>query len=101
MAPYGWKIHVYQNPVSGPASLFCKSRCCCSVCCPEPHFDGDRCKLEQIAMMKMAGVEEEDIVTASFVNHVDIVPFFVIKIDRDGKKELIIAIRGTLSIKVS
>ena len=52
-------------------------------------------------MMKMAGIEEDDIVTASFVNHVDIVPFFVVKIDRDGAKELIIAIRGTLSIKVS
>lgn len=52
-------------------------------------------------MMKMAGIEEDDIITASFINHVDIVPFFVIKIERDGKKELIIAIRGTLSIKVS
>ena len=52
-------------------------------------------------MMKMADIKEDDIITASFVNHVDIVPFFVIKIERDGKKELIIAIRGTLSIKVS
>ena len=52
-------------------------------------------------MMKMAGIEEDDIVTASFVNHVDIVPFFVVKVDREGTKELIIAIRGTLSIKVS
>ena len=101
MAPYGWKIHIYQNPVSGLASLCCKTRCCFSGCCPEEHFKGDRCTLEQIAMMKMAGIEEEDIVTASFVNHVDIVPFFVVKIDRDGTKELIIAIRGTLSIKVS
>ena len=51
--------------------------------------------------MAMTGVEAEDIITASFVNHVDIVPFFVVKVDRDGKKEVIVAIRGTLSIKVS
>lgn len=103
MATYGWKIYVYQNPISGPVSLCCgkkRGSCCCNTCFPEPHFDGDKCKLDQAAMMAMAGIEAEDIITASFVNHVDIVPFYAVKIDKDNKKEVIIAIRGTLSIKV-
>ena len=48
----------------------------------------------------MTGVKEGDIVDASFVNLVHIVPFFVVKVEREGRKELIIAVRGTLSIKV-
>ena len=48
----------------------------------------------------MTGVEDEDIITASFVNAVHIVPFYVVKAERDRQKQVIIAIRGTLSIKV-
>lgn len=48
----------------------------------------------------MTGVEDEDIITASFVNAVHIVPFYVVKAERGGQKQVIIAIRGTLSIKV-
>ena len=43
----------------------------------------------------------DDIIDASFVNLVHIVPFYVVKVDNDERKELIIAVRGTLSIKVS
>ncbi len=49
----------------------------------------------------MTGIRDEDIITASFVNAVHIVPFYVVKVERNGQKEVIIAIRGTLSIKVS
>ena len=48
----------------------------------------------------MTGVRDEDIITASFVNAVHVVPFYVVKVERNGQKQVIIAIRGTLSIKV-
>lgn len=48
----------------------------------------------------MTGAGVEDIIDASFVNYVHIVPFFVVKIDNKDRKELIVAIRGTLSLKV-
>ena len=48
----------------------------------------------------MIGVESEDIIDASFVNGVHIVPFYVVKVNTDNRKEVIVAIRGTLSIKV-
>lgn len=48
----------------------------------------------------MTGVQDDDIITASFVNLIDIVPFFVVKVENGGRKEVIVAIRGTLSIKV-
>ena len=48
----------------------------------------------------MTGVHVDDIIDASFVNLVHIVPFYVVKLEREGRKELVIAVRGTLSIKV-
>lgn len=101
MAAYSWPIHVYLNPLRGPVSLCLNTSCiCCCASCQEPQFDGNTCFPNQAAIQAMTGIEVEDIVTASFVNLVHIVPFYVIKIDNDGRKELIIAIRGTLSIKV-
>lgn len=48
----------------------------------------------------MTGVQDDDIITESFVNLIDIVPFFVMRVESDERKEVIVAIRGTLSIKV-
>ena len=102
MAAYGWPIHVYLNPVRGPISL-CKNascKCCCAQC-QEPQFEGNQCFPHQAAIKAMTGTEVDDIIDASFVNLVHIVPFYVVKVDNDERKELIIAVRGTLSIKVS
>ena len=101
MASYGWPIHIYLNPVQGPFSLIVNTRCnCCCASCQEPHFEGNRCFPNQAAIKAMTGVRDEDIITASFVNAVHIVPFYVVKVERNGQNEVIIAIRGTLSIKV-
>ena len=101
MASYGWPIHVYRNPCTGPASLCISARCnCCCARCKEPHFEGNVCFPNEAAIKAMTGVSDDDIVTASFVNAVHIVPFYVVKVERDNQKEVIIAIRGTLSIKV-
>ena len=102
MAAYGWPIHVYLNPIRGPASLCISARCqCCCARCQEPHFEGNTCFPHQAAIKAMTGVEEENIITASFVNLIDIVPFFVVRVDDGERKEVVVAIRGTLSIKVS
>ena len=45
-------------------------------------------------------MEGEDVIDASFINDVHIVPFYVAVDRQDGRKDLVIAIRGTLSIKV-
>ena len=101
MAAYGWPIHIYLNPCTGPLSLCAstKGNCCCARC-QEPYFEGNECSPNEAAIKAMTGVEDEDIITASFVNAVHIVPFYVVKDERDGQRQVIIAIRGTLSIKV-
>ena len=101
MAAYGWPIHIYLNPVRGPASLCLEARCqCCCAYCQEPHFAGNNCFPNQVAIKAMTGVQDDDIITASFVNRIHIVPFFVVRVDSGGRREVIVAIRGTLSIKV-
>ena len=101
MAAYGWPIHVYLHPVRGPPSLCISARCnCCCASCQEPYFEGNQCFPNQAAIKAMTGVGDEDIITASFVNAVHVVPFYVVKVERNGQKQVIIAIRGTLSIKV-
>ena len=102
MASYGWPIYVYLNPFKGPISLCVSSKCnCLFASCQEQRFEGNICIPNEAAIKCMTGVEDEDIVTASFVNAVHIVPFYVVKVEREGKKQVIIAIRGTLSIRVS
>ena len=101
MAAYGWPIHVYLNPCTGPISLCVNARCnCCCARCQIQQFDGDTCYPNPAAIKAIAGVPEEDIIDASFVNSVHIVPFYVARDNTDGRKDLIIAVRGTFSIKV-
>ena len=101
MAAYGWPIHVYLNPLCGPVSLCRSARCnCCCARCMEQEFDGNTCFPSQAAIKAMTETEAEDIIDASFVNAVHIVPFYAVKVEKEGKKEVIIAIRGTLSLKV-
>lgn len=100
MAAYGWPVHVYLNPCSGPLSLCINARCnCCCPCCQIQQFDGDTGFPNLAAIKAIAGVEGEDIIDASFINDVHIVPFYVAVDRQDGRKDLVIAIRGTLSIK--
>ena len=102
MAAYGWPVYLYLNPLRGPASLCISARCnCCCAQCQEPHFDGNRCFPNQAVIKAMTGVKSEDIIDASFVNGVHIVPFYVVKVNTDNRKEVIVVIRGTLSIEVS
>ncbi len=101
MAAYGWPVHVYLNPCCGPLSLCINARCnCCCARCQIQQFDGDTGFPNLAAIKTIAGVEGEDIIDASFVNGVHIVPFYVAVDRREGREDLVIAIRGTLSIKV-
>ena len=101
MAAYGWPVHVYLNPCSGPLSLCINARCnCCCPRCQIQQFDGDTGFPNLAAIKAIAGVEGEDIIDASFINDVHIVPFYVAVDRQDGRKDLVIVIRGTLSIKV-
>lgn len=101
MAAYGWPVHVYLNPCTGPLSLCINARCnCCCARCQLQQFDGDTGFPNLAAIKAIAGIEEEDIIDASFINSVLIVPFYVAVDRRDGREDLVIAVRGTLSIKV-
>ena len=64
------------------------------------QFDGDTGFPNPAAIKTIAGVPEEDIIDASFVNSIHIVPFYVALDNREGRKDLVIAVRGTFSIKV-
>ena len=101
MAAYGWPIHVYLNPCRGPLSLCINARCnCCCARCQIQQFDGDTGFPNSAAIKAIAGVEEEDIIDASFINSVHIVPFYVAIDRRNSCEDLVIAVRGTFSIKV-
>lgn len=102
MAAYGWPVHVYLNPCTGPVSLCISARCnCCCARCQLHQFDGDTGYPNPAAIKAIAGVPEDYIIDASFVNSVHIVPFYVALDHVDtNRKEVIIAVRGTFSIKV-
>lgn len=99
MAAYGWPVYVVLNPCRGPLSLCIAAKCCC--CCPREQlqqFPGDRCFPNSAALKKMAEIPETNILLASFVNNVFETPFYAITNPDPEHEEVLIAIRGTLSV---
>ena len=79
---------------------FCSSCCHAGCAC---HQDAEREEhfLSKAAIRAMTGIEEKDIIVSSFKNAIHVVPFYAAKVESNGRqKEIIIAIRGTLSIQV-
>lgn len=90
---YGWMLYVWSHPWSGTFRLAfsCMKR-------RVKYIHGDNCfHLGQTALQLETGVHSDDIVYASFHNSV-YKPAFCVVLDHE-KKEVVIAIRGTLSLE--
>ena len=93
---YSWPFFVYMNPGCG----FC--RLCYRLQCPcipniKPHIIEDNaCFCYTAGLRHLTGLNEMDLIYASFSNTIYQVPFFVC-LDHDYKS-VVISIRGTLSL---
>jgi hypothetical protein len=86
---YGWKLHLFLNPMSGVCDLL-RAPAMRSVAGNENLLEGKTFKM-------LTGVEDHNVVYASFTNYLGEAIPYVVSIDHD-KRAVIISCRGTLSI---
>jgi sn1-specific diacylglycerol lipase len=122
LATYTWPYYLYMHNVRGFCDLCCSmnasSNFCCCCCCCCCNKQGCTKKEESDDMSTVHGVDatsneyhhhlkafkflskinEYDLIHASFKNELFFVPFFVL-VDH-FKKNIIITIRGTLSMRL-
>ncbi|XP_052059315.1 diacylglycerol lipase-beta-like [Mytilus californianus] len=96
-ASYGWPFYIFTNLCTGMCRL-CKHMRCCSCCLPENqvHFD-NCCQCNTATIKRLTGLNQFDLVYADYHNRIFEIPFYV-AIDKE-KQSVVIAIRGTLSLK--
>lgn len=96
-ASYGWPFYLFSNLCTGLCHL-CKLLRCCSCCLPENqvHFD-NCCQCNTATIRKLTGLDQFDLVYADYHNSIFEIPFYV-AIDK-AKQSVVVAIRGTLSLK--
>lgn len=106
MAAYGWPFVMYRYCVTGFFRLLPLLSCCSCLGRRRPHgashkltiIAEDNCCLCHLAGVRyISRVREEDILFASFRNHVFELPFCVI-IDH-STSSIVIAIRGSISLR--
>ncbi len=76
----------------------CYRGCLCYPYCRSRRFEGDGLVANASVLSTTLGMPQSNIVTASFVNSVYTLPYFVI--NDPIRKELVVTIRGTFSIHV-
>lgn len=90
---YSWLFYLYMNPLCGVCSLCCHLRCCSNGL---PNVSKDnRCFCHLGGLRKVTGLNELDIVYASFENGLFMVPFMVC-LDHQ-MQSVVISFRGTFS----
>ncbi|CAI8007405.1 Diacylglycerol lipase-alpha [Geodia barretti] len=107
MAAYGWSVKVFLEPLSGTCTLCRGARCSC--CVREQQVDEVDGRgglfLKSAEVASIAGINVEDVVLGKTANDIHCPPFFVCrtarrdKVTGETRKELVITIRGTLSVK--
>lgn len=97
IATYGWPYVIYAHCFTGVCKLARHLSCCC--CRPKSTIvTDDNCCLCQLAGVKyMSMLPEDDILFASFNNHVFELPFCVIA-DHE-KQSIVVAVRGSISLR--
>jgi sn1-specific diacylglycerol lipase len=90
---YGWMLYIWSHPWSGTFRL---TFSCFKKSLPYVHGD-NLFRLHLTALQLETKLALDDIVYASFVNSI-CRPAFCVVIDRE-KKEIVIAVRGTLSLE--
>ncbi|XP_055703840.1 diacylglycerol lipase-beta-like isoform X2 [Phlebotomus papatasi] len=98
LASYGWPLVCYMHCCSGPYRLIKKSICCACFRSKYRMVVDDNCCLCHFAGVKfMTRLTTEDVIFASFRNHVFELPFCVLA-DHDTKS-IVITIRGSFSFR--
>lgn len=95
LAMYSWPFYIYMNPLCGLCHL-CTRLNCCRRRNGVPHIHKDnRCSCHLGGLQQIAGLDELDILYASFENDVYKVPY-TICLDHETKS-VVMAFRGTFS----
>lgn len=97
LASYGWPMVCYLKCCRGCFKLI-KNITCCGCCRSRTEVVDDNCCLCHFgAVMEVSRLRPDDIVYASFKNHVFELPFCIL-LDH-AKKQIVISVRGSLSFR--
>ncbi len=92
---YTWPFYIYMNPLCGLCRLYSNLSCCSQQRGDHIHKD-NRCSCHMVGLTQFTGLNEADVVYASFENDVYKVPFMVCY-DHDSAS-VVLVFRGTLSL---
>ncbi|KAK2160528.1 hypothetical protein LSH36_131g02023 [Paralvinella palmiformis] len=96
-ASYGWAMYMYTHLCIGACQLYPACRCCTCVKNSNFTLDDNCCNCNTAAIIKTTGINEQDIVYATYYNRIYQIPFFV-ALDHT-EEAVVISIRGTLSLR--
>lgn len=98
LASYGWPMVCYVKCCSGLFQLFRKSTCCaCFRTKPHIVVDDNCCLCHLAGVRNISRIRNEDILHASFKNHVFELPFCILA--DHSTKSIVISVRGSLSFR--
>ena len=98
MAPYSWPLYAYMNPCIGCCRLLTLMQCCPCGRRQQAHIIKDNsCFCYLAGLRRISGLNEMDIMYASFENDLYRTPFLVC-LDHE-MQAVVIAVRGTLSMQ--
>jgi sn1-specific diacylglycerol lipase len=110
MASYGWTVKLFLQPLSGICTLCRDARCSwCGGCGNQTVERVEEEKgsvfLKSAEVASIAGISVDDVILGKTTDDIHCPPFYVCRTTRhvkqtgEIKKELVITIRGTLSVK--
>ncbi|XP_071573834.1 diacylglycerol lipase-beta-like isoform X1 [Temnothorax nylanderi] len=98
IASYGWLFVIYQHACTGCFRLIRGMRCCACFRRKRNNILDDNCCLCYLSGVKyLSKISEEDILFASFKNHLCEIPFCVMVDHKTAS--IVVAIRGSLSLR--
>ncbi|KAG8036007.1 hypothetical protein G9C98_004586 [Cotesia typhae] len=98
IASYGWLFVLYQNACTGCCKLIRYMSCCSCLRRHQPIVLDDNCCLCSLAGVKyLSQLSQDDILFASFRNHLCEIPFCVVADHKTAS--VVIVIRGSLSLR--
>ena len=93
---YTWPFYIYMNPLCGLCRLYSHLNCCWRQNNADHIYKDNRCSCHMGGLRQFTGLDEMDVIYASFENDVYKVPFMVCY-DHESKS-VVLAYRGTLSL---
>lgn len=99
IACYGWLFMIYRHTCTGCFHIMQNLTCCACFRRKRIQINGDNCCYCYLAGVKSLSdiISTDDIIFASFKNHLCEIPFLVIADHKTNN--IVIAIRGSLSIR--